>query len=151
MREQPWWYNRLKESGARLTEPREIVLKILHDSNDHLSATDIYVQAHRLNPSIGLTTVYRTLDMFAQLGIVQKFEFGEGTARFELMDSPDGKGHHHHLVCLKCKKIIDYSDMMDDEKEFLTKIEGQLEIKHNFKILDHLIRFYGVCNECKVE
>lgn len=151
MQEQPWWYSRLKSSGARLTGPREEVLKVLHNSEEHLTATDIYVQAHNNNPSIGLTTVYRTLDMLTQLGIVQKFEFGEGKARFELVDNPDGKGHHHHLVCLECKKIIDYSDMMDDEKVFLNKIEGQLEKKYDFKILDHLIRFYGVCRECRTE
>ncbi|MFP4452228.1 MAG: Fur family transcriptional regulator [Desulfobacterales bacterium] len=149
MKQQPWWYRRLKDSGARLTEPREVVLEILRSSQEHLTATDIYVQAHRKKPSIGLTTVYRTLELLIQLGIVQKFELGEGKARFELVDKPGSKGHHHHLVCLKCRKIIDYSDISEDEKEFLSRVEGRLKRKYDFKILDHLMWFYGVCRECR--
>lgn len=148
MKEQPWWYDRLKDSGARLTEPRELVLEILRSADEHLTATDIYVQAHRIKPSIGLTTVYRTLELLIQLGIVQKFELGEGKARFELVDKPEGKGHHH-LVCLKCRKIIDHSDISEDEKEFLSRIESRLNKKYNFQLLDHLMWFYGVCRDCR--
>lgn len=149
MRGRPWWYNRFENSGARLTQPREVIIDVLHANEGHLSASDIYIQAHENNPTIGLTTVYRTLDMLTQMGIVQKFDFGDGKARFELANNPDGKGHHHHLVCLECKRIIDYSDMVEEEKDFLKKIERQLEEKYNFSILDHFIRFHGVCNECQ--
>ena len=145
----PWWYQRFRNFGARVTQPREIVINILNNTEGHLSASDIYVQAHQQNPSIGLTTVYRPLDILTQMGIVQKFDFGDGRARFELAGSPDGKGHHHHLVCLKCKRIIDYSDMMKEEKDFLKKLEKELEEKYDFSIMDHMIRFHGICSECR--
>ncbi len=149
MKEQPWWYRRLRDSGSRLTEPRKLVLEILRNSDEHPTATEIYVQAHRMKPSIGLTTVYRTLELLIQLGIVQKFEFGEGKSRFELVDKPGANGRHHHLVCLKCRKIIDYSDISEEEKEFLSRVKGRLKSKHDFKIFDHLMWFYGVCRECR--
>lgn len=149
MHGRPWWYNRFENFGARLTQPREIIIDILHTNESHLSAAEIYIQAHESNPSIGLTTVYRTLDMLTQMGIVQKFDFGDGKARFELTNNPEGKGHHHHLVCLECKRIIDYSDMVEEEKDFIKKIESQLEKKYNFTIMDHLIRFHGICGDCR--
>jgi Fur family ferric uptake transcriptional regulator len=149
MHGKPWWHHRFKNHGIRLTQPREIVIGILHGTDDHLSASEVYIKAHKENPSIGLTTVYRTLDMLVQMGIVQKFDFGDGCARFELVNNPEGKGHHHHLVCLSCKKIIDYSEMMDEEKSFLKKIESQLEEKYDFNIIDHVIRFQGYCKSCK--
>ena len=148
MHGRPWWYNKFQNSGARLTLPREIIIDILQNNEDHLSASDIYIKAHSKNPNIGLTTVYRTLEMLTQMDIVQKFDFGDGKARFELSNNPEGKGHHNHLVCLKCKKIIDYSDMIEEEKSFVSKIESQLEKKYNFKIMNHLIRFDGICEEC---
>jgi Fur family ferric uptake transcriptional regulator len=148
MQEQPWWYAKLKDSGVRLTEPREVVLQILQNSDEHLTVTEIYVQAHQIKPSMGLTTVYRTLELLFRLGIVQKVEVGEGKARFELADRPGGKGHHH-LVCLKCKKIMDYSEISRDEKKFLKLMEQRLNQKYDFKILDHLMWFYGVCGDCR--
>jgi len=149
MHGRPWWYNRFRNSGARLTAPREMIINILHNNDSHLSASDVYIQAHQQNPSIGLTTVYRTLEMLTQMGIVQKFDFGDGKARFELKNNPDGKGHHHHLVCIRCNRIVDYTEMIDEETDFLDKIEHQLEEKYNFKIMDHTIRFHGICKECR--
>lgn len=144
-----WWQNRFHDIGARVTAPREVVIDILHETDDHVSATDVYVKAHAMNPSIGLTTVYRTLDMLTQMGIVQKFDFGDGKARYELVNNPDGKKHHHHLICLRCKAIIDYSEFLDDELEFIGKTQNRLSKKYNFDITDHAISFYGFCDQCK--
>jgi len=135
--------------GARITAPREVVLDILHETDDHVSAADVYVKAHSVNPNIGLTTVYRTLDMLTQMGIVQKFDFGDGKARYELVNNPGGKKHHHHLVCLKCKAIIDYTEFIDDEIEFIDKTQGKLSKKYDFDITDHAISFFGLCTRCR--
>lgn len=144
-----WWQDRLQDSGARITAPREVVIEILHDTADHMSAADVYIRAHEINPSIGLTTVYRTLDMLTQLGIVQKFDFGDGRARFELVNNPGGKQHHHHLICMKCKSIIDYTEFIQDEVDFIRKTQDKLSKKYNFTITDHAISFYGVCSHCR--
>jgi len=145
----PWWQQRLHDAGFRLTNPREIIIKILINTDKHLSAEDIYISALKKNPSIGLTTVYRTLDRFTQIGVVQKFDFGDGKARYELTNNPQKKEHHHHLVCMRCKTIIDYTNFMKEELELMNKTEKQLSKKHNFKIIHHIIHFYGVCEKCQ--
>lgn len=143
-----WWKQRFYDNNIRLTAGREIVLSILHDTTEHLSAADIYVRVHNINPSIGLTSVYRTLDMLEKLGLVQKFDFGEGKSRYELINSPDSKEHHHHLICTKCNMVIDYSEFIGDEKVFVEKTEKKLEEKYGFNIINHDITFYGVCKNC---
>ena len=96
-----------------------------------------------------MTTVYRTLEILVQLSLVQKFQFGDGAARYELLTERDNKEHHHHLVCLRCNSIIDYTDFIEDEIEFIKKTEDGLSKKYNFEIKSHMIRFYGICESCK--
>jgi len=98
-----------------------------------------------------LTSIYRTLDLFTQIGVVQKFDFGDGRARYELTNNPIKKDHHHHLVCIKCKTIIDYTDFLNEELELMKKTEQALSEKHNFRILHHTIHFYGLCNNCRMQ
>jgi Fur family ferric uptake transcriptional regulator len=145
----PWWQKRLYNFGFRLTTTREIVINTLRETEKHLSAEDIYVKALEMNPSIGLTTVYRTLDLFTQIGVVQKFDFGDGKARYELTNNPLKKDHHHHLVCIRCKTIVDYTDFMKEELELMARTEKILSKKHHFKIMHHLIYFYGLCEKCQ--
>ncbi len=145
----PWWRDKFDQQSVRLTSAREIVLEVLNSTDEHLSAADIYVQAHEINPSIGLTTVYRSLDILEQLGIAQKFDFGDGRARYELINRPGEKNHHHHLICVRCKKIIDYTEFIEDEIEFIENTQDKLSKKYNFTINDHVINFYGFCEECR--
>ncbi len=144
-----WWQDRFQDRGARITAPRELVIEILQETSDHMSASDVYIKAHEINPGIGLTTVYRTLEMLTEMGIVQKIEFGDGKARFEIVDSPGGKKHHHHLICLRCKAIVDYTEFMEDEMEYIKKTEGKLAKKYDFEITDHAISFFGFCRKCR--
>jgi Fur family ferric uptake transcriptional regulator len=144
----PWWHGKFKGCGYRLTIPRRIILDVLSNTNEHLSAEEIYMKVHKVYPAIGLTTVYRTLELLTRAGIVYKFDFGDGRARYELSDSPKGKGHHHHLVCTGCGRIIDYTDFIDDEIELLNRTEKGLSEKYHFKITNHLIQFYGLCEDC---
>lgn len=144
-----WWYQRLYGAGFRLTNPREIIINILRDTDEHLSAEDIYVKALKVKSSIGLTTVYRTLDLFNQIGVVQKFDFGDRRARYELTNNPQKKEHHHHLVCIQCKTITDYTDFMKEEWELMNKTEKALSKNYHFKIIHHTIHFYGLCEKCQ--
>lgn len=147
--ESPWLCGKLKDCGYRLTISREAILDILSKTYEHLSAEDIYLTVHKIYPNIGLTTVYRTLEILVQMGLVYKFDFGDGRARYELSESPQGKNHHHHLICTNCGRIIDYTDFVDEEVELLTRTEEGLSKKFNFKITNHLIQFYGLCSECQ--
>lgn len=144
-----WWHGRFHGCGYRITIPRQAILSLLGSTSEHLSAEDIYIAVHKTYPNIGLTTVYRTLELLVQMGIVYKFDFGDKRARYELSEGPKGKRHHHHLVCTNCGRVIDYTDFVDKEKELLSKTEEGLSRKYDFKINGHRIQFYGLCSECK--
>lgn len=148
---QGWWHGKFSGCGYRLTAGREAILDILSKSEGHLSAEDIYMKLHPKYLNVGLTTVYRTLDVLSNLGMVYKFDFGDGRARYELADGPKGAHHHHHLVCTSCNRVVDYTDFINKEVELLQQTEKGLEKKYNFKINSHIIQFYGLCRECSAK
>ncbi len=144
----PWWHGKFSGCGYRMTMPRQAILDVLSKTSKHLSAEDIYMAVHKIHPSIGLTTVYRTLDLLVNMGFVFKFDFGDGRARFELSEGPGSKRHHHHLVCTSCGRVVDYTDYISEEKELLEKAEAGLSKKFNFRITGHMIQFSGLCDKC---
>ena len=145
----PWWHGRFRGCGYRMTVPRQAILDVLSRTSKHLSAEDVYMAVHKIYPNVGLTTVYRTLELLVQMGLVFKFDFGDGRARYELSEGPKGARHHHHLVCTTCGRVVDYTDFIDEEVELLSKTEKGLSNKFNFKITNHLIQFYGLCDKCR--
>jgi Fur family ferric uptake transcriptional regulator len=145
----PWLQGKFRGCGYRLTVPRQAILDVLSKTTKHLSAEDIYLEVHKVYPAIGLTTVYRTLELLVQTGMVFKFDFGDGRARYELSEGPQRIGHHHHLVCTGCGRIVDYTDFINEEIELLKQTEKGLSKKYKFKITNHLIQFYGLCDKCK--
>ena len=145
-----WFYKRLSDSNYRLTRPRQAILNILNRTSRHLSAEDIYIGVHRAYSNVGLATIYRNLELLAQMGLVLKFDFGDKKSRYELTRDPE-KIHHHHLICKNCNKVIDYSESIDDEKEFLKRREKNLAKEYDFKIEGHFIDFFGLCNKCKAK
>jgi len=145
-----WWHSRFRGYGYRLTLARQAILDVLAKTSKHLSAEEIYLQVHKIYPSSGLSTVYRTLELLVQVGLVFKFDFGDGRARYELIRGQAGKSqHHHHLVCMNCNRVIDYTDFIDDEIELLKKTEKGLSDKYDFKIMKHIIQFHGLCDKCR--
>ena len=135
--------DRLKEMGCKLTMQRRSVLDVLLEhSNDHLSTEEIYDIVKVKFPEIGLATVYRTVQLFEEMGIVDRLNFDDGCSRFELA-SDDTVHHHHHLICEACSKVFEV------ENELLDDIEKEIESKYNFKIHDHNVMFYGLCKDCK--
>ena len=142
------WRHRFKGHVSRWTVPRETILELLSRSSKHMSAKEIYASLYRMYPGIGLTTVYRTLDLLVRMGLINKFTFGDGQSRYEFKSGKKNE-HHHHFLCTKCGRIIDYSDFIDEELELVKKTEETLSKKHNFKVLDHNIEFYGLCEKCQ--
>ncbi|MBD3426858.1 MAG: transcriptional repressor [Candidatus Omnitrophica bacterium] len=142
------WHRRFKGLGYRITIPRKAIMEVLHRTKKHLSAEDIYMEVHNLYPQVGLTTVYRTLELLTEMGLVSKFDFGDGRARYELVSDPK-EDHHHHLICTRCKRVINYSEFIDEELEFLKRAEKGLSEKYNFDIKNHVFQFYGLCDRCK--
>lgn len=144
-----WWAPKFKKCGFKLTVTRNLIVQILERADSHLCAEDIYMAVHKEYPNIGLTTVYRTLDMLGKMGMLHRFEFGDGRARYELAVGPREKDHHHHLVCTGCHRVINYSDFIENEVEFIQQIETGLSKKFKFKISHHDIQFYGLCQQCQ--
>ena len=140
--------HRFEGHASRLTAPREAILEFLSKSSKHMSAKEIYASLHGYYPGMGLSTVYRTLDLLARMGIITKLSIGDGQSRYEYK-SKEKDEHHHHLICNNCGKIINYSEFLDEELSLVKKTEKRLEQKYNFIIQDHNIEFLGVCEKCK--
>jgi Fur family ferric uptake transcriptional regulator len=138
----------LKGKSSRWTFARQIVFDFLKHSSTHLSAKEIYNALHRSYPGIGLATIYRTLELLLQLGLIRKINAGDGQSRYELK-AQNLAGHHHHLICLGCGRIIDYQDFAEKELQLVKKTEKVLAQKYNFLIKDHNIEFFGLCEKCR--
>lgn len=142
------WKHRFKGNVSRWTVPREAILEFLSRSPKHMSAKEIYASLYKSYPGMGLTTVYRTLELLAQMGLITKLTLGDGQSRYEFK-SGEKKDHHHHLICTKCGKIIDYTEFLDEELELVRNTEKRLAKKYDFKIFDHNIEFLGICKKCQ--
>lgn len=135
----------LKSKGYKLTAQRECILNIIIENKDkHLTVDEIYNYVYRKNKTIGIATVYRTILLFEELGVISKLIFYDRIIRYEL-SSFDEKHTHHHLICVKCNKI------MEVKEDLLEDLEKQVEDKYDFKILDHNLKILGICNKCNNE
>ena len=117
---------------------------LIENEKDHLSAEDVYLKVKDKAPEIGLATVYRTLELLAEIKVLDKINFGDGVARFDLRKE-GAKHFHHHLVCMECGKVEEI------EEDLLPEVENRVENEFNFKILDHRLTFHGVCSECQAK
>jgi len=143
----PWGCRRLRNKGFRLTLPRQVVLNIFNQNPRHLSAEEVFFLVHRDYPNIGLASIYRTLNLLTQMGLIHKFNFGDGRSRYELASKV--KKEYHHLVCIQCGRIIDYNNPTEKETESIKEIEKELADKYKFKVNSYQIYFYGVCEKCQ--
>lgn len=141
-------YEGLNNYCYRLTRPRQAILDVLEEVGGHLDAEKIYRKASKIYPALGLATVYRNLELLVRVGLVWKFDAGDDKARYEIAQQP-GETHHHHLICKRCNSVIDYSESIDNERDFLRQREKNLSRKYNFRIENHSIDFFGLCSKCK--
>ncbi len=131
----------LTSKSYKLTSQREATVQVLLENEaDHMSAEDVYMRVKKRYPEIGLATVYRTLELLAELHIVEKMNFGDGVARFDLRD--DHEHMHHHLICEVCGKLEEIKD------DWLLEIEQRLEREYGFKVKDHRLDFTGTYQAC---
>jgi Fur family peroxide stress response transcriptional regulator len=129
----------LTEKGYRLTRPREAILEILRDTDCHPDANWIYDRVRELIPNISLGTVYRTLGILVEAGLVQQVYSGEGTqARYD----GDVRGHYH-VVCRRCGAVCDV------QLASLQQMEATVEAATGFCVEGYLLRFHGLCPECQ--
>lgn len=132
----------IKEKGYRLTTQRRYILDaIMENHSEHLSIEELYTEVKKRCPEIGIATIYRTVQILEETGVLAKQNFADGCSRYELVDQSE-RHNHHHLVCIKCGKVIEIKD------DYFDKLEQHIEKDENFVIINHNVTFYGKCKEC---
>ncbi|MDC3180151.1 transcriptional repressor [Candidatus Pelagibacter sp.] len=126
--------------GVKLTDQRRIIAKIISESkveygeSDHPDVDELYKRVSKIDPKISIATVYRTVKLFEEAGILTKHDFKGGKARYEAMI----ESHHDHLIDIKTGEIIEF---VDDEIE---KLQRKVAEKYGYKLIDHKLELYGV-------
>jgi Fur family ferric uptake transcriptional regulator len=129
----------ISEEGLKSTRQRAEILDIFLGSTGHQNLAQIYAQVAKINPKIGYTTVYRTLKLFTRLGLAAQRRFGDGETRYE--PATEG-GHHDHLICLGCGKIVEFED------DALESLQNRIARRRGFNIFHHRMELYGYCGQC---
>jgi len=122
-----------QERGLRITGQRRVVAKVLSEAHDHPDVEELYRRAVQVDPRISIATVYRTVRLFEQAGILTKHEFGDGRSRYE----EQGEEHHDHLIDTSTGKVIEFHD---DEIEAL---QERIAARLGYRLLGHRLELYG--------
>ena len=120
--------------GVKLTEQRRLIAKVMSESNDHPDVDELYTRVSKIDSKISIATVYRTVKLFEESGIVTKHDFKGGKARYEELS----ESHHDHLIDIKTGEIIEF---VDDEIE---KLQKKVAEKYGYELVDHQLELYGV-------
>lgn len=129
---------KLKEHGFKVTPQRLAVYNVLKDTKEHPSAETIYNKLLPMYPTMSLATVYKSLEVFKNMGLVQELDLGEGSSRYDANTK-----YHPHIYCIKCSKVEDVSDDM-----LYDLLDGVRE-KTGYDIVKQQLYFYGYCPKCK--
>ena len=125
---------RCQLAGLKMTEQRKIISKVLQESKDHPDVESVHSRALKLDSTISIATIYRTVKLFEELGIIERLEFRDGKTRYE-----DAKrDHHDHLIDINSGEVIEFVD-----KE-IEKLQEKIANKLNYKLLGHKLELYGI-------
>ena len=125
---------RCERKGLRMTSQRKIIAQVLENAADHPDVEELYKRASKIDPTISIATVYRTVKLFDEAGILEKLEFGDGRARYE-----DAKREHHdHLIDVNSGRVIEF---MDSDIE---KLQEKIAQKLGYRLMGHKLELYGV-------
>ena len=136
----PQLAERLRRKSRKLTGPRQAILAVLRQTRHPLSNKQIFEAMTK--GDCDLATVYRSMHLLEGMGIVKRFDFGDGVARFELLEEGDD-GHHHHLVCTRCAEVIEI------EECFTRNVEEKIAASSGFTSVTHKLEFFGICPDCQ--
>ena len=122
------------DKGVKLTDQRKIIARVMSESEDHPDVDELYKRVSKIDLKISIATVYRTVKLFEESGILTKHEFKGGKARYEELN----ESHHDHLIDVKTGEIIEF---VDDEIE---KLQQKVADKYGYELVDHKLELYGV-------
>ena len=120
--------------GVKLTDQRKIIAKVMSEASDHPDVDELYNRVSKIDPKISIATVYRTVKLFEEAGILAKHDFKGGKARYEAMI----ESHHDHLIDVKSGEIIEFVD------EEIEKLQKKVAEKHGYTLVDHKLELYGL-------
>ena len=120
--------------GVKLTDQRKIIARVMSDSNDHPDVDELYKRVSKIDSKISIATVYRTVKLFEEVGILAKHDFKGGKARYEELS----EGHHDHLIDIKTGEIIEFVD------EEIEKLQKKVAEKYGYELVDHKLELYGI-------
>jgi Fur family ferric uptake transcriptional regulator len=130
----------MERKGLRSTEQRRLIIDTLFDSTEHVTIDRLLEQVRAIDPRVGYATVYRTLKLLTESGVVQEHHFGDGHTRYELVDED---AHHDHLICLECGTITEF------EEPAVEALQDRIAQRHNFEVSAHKHELYGTCSDCQ--
>jgi len=134
--------SRLRGQSRKITGPRAAILEILRKHPHPLTNRNILSEMQKGGAHCNLATVYRSMHMLEKMGMVKRFDFGDGSGRFELMGENDD-GHHHHLVCTRCSAVVEI------EECFTGELEEKIAERNGFTAISHKLEFFGICPQCR--
>jgi Fur family ferric uptake transcriptional regulator len=137
---QETFHHHLKRTGNKLTNQRDVILQVFEIAEGHLTAEEIYQRARVQDPTLGYTTVYRTMKLLVECGIARGEKFNDGHTRYEY---DYRQKHHDHLICTECGLVVEFfNEFIEAEQERITRDSGFVMTHHSMKI-------YGVCGTCR--
>lgn len=138
--EQEVFLRHIQKQGLKRTAQRDLILEVFLRTEDHVSGEDLYQLVREKDPSVGQTTVYRTLRLLTDAGLAREVRFGDGRAHYEHNYKHQ---HHDHMICKECGKIIEFYSPE------LEAIQDAMAAKHRFELTSHLLRMIGICADCR--
>jgi Fur family ferric uptake transcriptional regulator len=122
------------ERGLRMTDQRRVIARILQDSTDHPDVEELHKRSSAVDPRISIATVYRTVKLFEDAGIIERHDFREGRSRYETVPEE----HHDHLINLKTGEVIEFHSAE------IEALQEKIAREHGFKLVDHRLELYGI-------
>lgn len=137
----------LRRKGLKVTKQRLAVLEVMAcHPDEHLTTEEIFDLVKGRDPDIGLATIYRTVQVLMGLHLIEKVTLDDGFVRYELGEAGPGTGHrHHHAICKRCGKVFSFKD------DLLDTLEQALLDAIGFQVVDHEVKLFGYCKECRKE
>lgn len=138
--EQEVFLKHIQAKGLKRTAQRDLILEVFLRTEEHLSSEDLYRLVQKEDPTIGQTTVYRTLKLLTEAGLAREVRFGDGRTKYEHQYKHK---HHDHMICSQCGRVIEFFSAE------LEAIQDRMAAKHKFEVTQHLLRIIGLCAECR--
>jgi Fur family ferric uptake transcriptional regulator len=128
----------LKKKKMKITSQRKAIIETFLELGGHVSVEDIFYELRKRKKNIGLATIYRTLSMLKEAGLVSERDFRDGRTRFEIVSE-----HHDHIICQKCGKVVEFRD------ETIEKLQEEISKRLGFVLISHRHELMGICEDCR--